>query len=676
MTEFRLPDLGEGLTEAEVLTWFVAVGDVVEVDQTVVEVETAKAAVEVPIPYAGVVTALHATPGTVIPVGHPLITVTPQAYANFHEPSVITPSSPPLGEDEDGRPVTGDGRPPTSGEGALAPGGGPSASGEGASGPSGPVSVPGEGAPGPGDGAPVSGEGVPGPGGRASASGPGASGPGGQASASGDGASDQDASGNVLVGYGTSGAGSRRRAGRRRARALTARPTSAPPPAGPSSVPPAAGPSVGPSSAPLTAGPATGQFSAPSPSVLTAGPSSAPSLSGSSAVAPSASPASGATVAPRRGVISPLVRRMAAEHGLRAEDLEGSGPGGLVVRRDVEAAIAARRDGATAPGPLALAPGAPTEPAPASPVAATPPAAAMPGAHVSAPTPTPTATLGITATPGDMSLASDAAPAPAPAVPGVAATAGPGVPASRPVPSTTSSDTAKGAVGGTRVALTGVRRVMAERVARSRREVPEATVWVDVDVTDLLAMRARMNEADPGRPVSLLGLLGRFCVAGLRAHPELNSSVDAEREEIVLHDAVHLGFAAQTPRGLVVPVVRDAGRLSARELTAEVRRLAEAGREGALGPGDLTGGTFTVNNYGVFGVDGAAPIINHPEAAMLGVGRVLDRPWAVDGGLGLRKIVQLTLVFDHRVCDGGTAGGFLRFVADCAERPDLALADL
>jgi pyruvate dehydrogenase E2 component (dihydrolipoamide acetyltransferase) len=98
-------------------------------------------------------------------------------------------------------------------------------------------------------------------------------------------------------------------------------------------------------------------------------------------------------------------------------------------------------------------------------------------------------------------------------------------------------------------------------------------------------------------------------------------------------------------------------------------------RDGKLSAADLSGGTFTVNNYGVFGVDGSAAIINHPEAAIIGMGRIIDRPWAVDGQLALRKVSQLTISFDHRVCDGGVAGGFLRFVADCVERPAMLLAD-
>ncbi|MFF7929873.1 2-oxo acid dehydrogenase subunit E2 [Streptomyces sp. NPDC007940] len=137
--------------------------------------------------------------------------------------------------------------------------------------------------------------------------------------------------------------------------------------------------------------------------------------------------------------------------------------------------------------------------------------------------------------------------------------------------------------------------------------------------------------------------------------------------EVVRLPRVHLGFAAQTPKGLVVPVVRDADRLSLDDLAAELRRLRDLARQDALPVGHRTGGTFTLDNYGVLDVDGATPILNHPQVAMVGVGRVLDRPWAVDGRVEVRKVVSLSLTFDRRVCDGGTAAGFLRHVVDAVE---------
>jgi pyruvate dehydrogenase E2 component (dihydrolipoamide acetyltransferase) len=198
---------------------------------------------------------------------------------------------------------------------------------------------------------------------------------------------------------------------------------------------------------------------------------------------------------------------------------------------------------------------------------------------------------------------------------------------------------------------------------------------VDADATELLAARAAMN-ASGRRHVSVAALLARVVTAALARHPDLNATVDVERSEVVRLPAVHLGFAAQTDRGLVVPVVRDAHTLSTEALSAEMARLTEAARSGTLTPAELTGGTFTLNNYGVFGVDGSTPIINHPEAAMLGVGRIAAKPWVHGGDLAVRQVVQLSLTFDHRVCDGGTAGGFLRMVADCVEQPAVLLAAL
>ncbi|MCE6995106.1 2-oxo acid dehydrogenase subunit E2 [Saccharothrix sp. S26] len=452
MPDFRLPDLGEGLTEGEIVTWLVSVGDEVSVDQPVVEVETAKAVVEVPCPYEGVVSARFGEPGEKLAVGSVLLTV---------------------GEPE-----------PESSE----------------------------------------------------------------------------YSGNVLIGYGTSQTPRRRR----RTRESNAQNASV-----------------------LRSEHLSSTLGTPEaatvPSARTAGSAAPTAVNGSavngsgvngsgvngSGVNGSAATATSPATAP--AVISPLVRRLAREHGLALDQVTGTGPGGVIRRADVERELAARATTTTAPA-------------------------------------------------------------------------------------------------GRRIPLRGLRGAVAEKLATSRREIPEATVWVDVDATDFLAARAALPS------VSLLALLARFTVLGLKKFPELNSRV--EGDEIVVLDQVHLGFAAQTDRGLVVPVVRDAQDLTTAELAAAIAGHTASAREGRLTPAAMTGGTFTVNNYGVFGVDGSAAIINHPEAAILGIGRIIDRPWAVDGQLAVRKVAQLTLAFDHRVCDGGTAGGFLRFVADCVESPIKALADL
>ena len=391
MPAFLLPDLGEGLTEAEIVTWHVQAGDTVAVDQPIVEVETAKAVVEVPVPFAGRVTALHGQPGDVVAVGAPLVTVDTE-------------------------------------------------------------------------------------------------------------------SGNVLVGYGTS-SGHRRR--HRAARSPVA--------------------SNG-----------------------------------------------------RVPVASPLIRQLARNGGVDLTAIRGSGRDGLITRADVDAAISARQ---------------------------------------------------------------------------AAGSAG-----------------SAGSAEGTRIPIRGLRKSVADKLSRSRREIPEATVWVDVDATEMLGLRAALNADEPAPKISLLALLSRFTVLALRRYPELNARI--EGDEIVLSPPVHLGFAAQTDRGLMVPVVRDAQVHTLEQLSTALAEQTRRAREGTLGPADLTGGTFTVNNYGVFGVDGSAAIINHPEVAILGIGRIIPRPWVVDGQVVPRQMTELTLAFDHRVCDGGTAGGFLRFIADCVESPAKALRHL
>lgn len=423
MNTFLLPDLGEGLTEAEIVRWLVAVGDVVAVDAPIAEVETAKSLVEVPSPYAGVVTELHGVEGSMIDVGKPLITIGSAAAEAYRE------------EEKAG-------------------------------------------------------------------------------------------SGNVLIGYGTpesAGTGRRRK----------------------------------------------------------------PRVNGQVTV-----------VAERPRVplvISPLVRRIAKDAGLDLQSVEGSGAGGLIVRRDVEAAIAAS-------------------------------------------TPASTGERQVAQTPSSVGLDSRT-----------------GLPELR------------------RTTMNSFRKTVAATLSRSRSEIPEATTWVDVDATPLVELRASMRTAtDPGP--GLLALMARFVVAGLRKHPELNGFVDGD--DLVQYDGVNLGLAAQTDRGLLVPAVPNAHTLTARELDTEIRRLTAAAREGKLTSHELASGTFTLNNYGSFGVDGSAAIINHPQVAILGVGRIIDRPWVVDGELAVRKLTQLSLVFDHRVCDGGTAAAFLRFVADAFENPTSAFADL
>jgi pyruvate dehydrogenase E2 component (dihydrolipoamide acetyltransferase) len=223
--------------------------------------------------------------------------------------------------------------------------------------------------------------------------------------------------------------------------------------------------------------------------------------------------------------------------------------------------------------------------------------------------------------------------------------------------------------GERRVPLNGFRKAVSAALTRSRAEIPEATVWVDVDATKLWQLRQSAT-AGPG----LLAYIARFVVAGLREYPVFNARLDAERQEIVEFDQVNLGIAVQGERGLVVPAVIGADTMTTARLDEEIRRLTASAREGRATARELSAGTFTLNNYGAFRVDGSAAIINHPQVAILGLGRIIDRPWVVDGQLCVRKITQMSFVFDHRVCDGGTAAGFMRVVADAIEDPASIIA--
>ncbi|MDJ0409375.1 dihydrolipoamide acetyltransferase family protein [Rhodococcoides fascians] len=413
MQVFLLPDLGEGLTEAEIVEWKVKPGDTVTIDQVVVEVETAKASVEVPCPFEGVVGELHAAEGTSLAVGAPLISITGGAVAD-------TPAAHERYREEE-----------------------------------------------------------------------------------------RAGSGNVLIGYGTGHGPTGRR---KRAPHVSGNSTQ------------------------------TTNFHSHAPKVL-----------------------------------SPIVRSMALQGGLDLASIDVAGSHGVITRADVERALSS-----------------------------------------SAPT----------------------------------------------------------AEGVTRIPITGIRKTIADKLSRSRAEIPEATVWVDVDATALLQARRDLDASIDGVKVTLLAVLAKLTMIALAKFPELNSTVDTAAGEILRYENVGLGIAAQTDRGLMVPVVPQADKADLKELSERLAELTELARTGSLPAARLSGGTFTLNNYGVFGVDGSAAIINHPEAAILGIGRITDRPWVVDGQLAVRKVAQLSLAFDHRVCDGGVAGGFLRTVADFVENPVVALGSV
>jgi pyruvate dehydrogenase E2 component (dihydrolipoamide acetyltransferase) len=229
--------------------------------------------------------------------------------------------------------------------------------------------------------------------------------------------------------------------------------------------------------------------------------------------------------------------------------------------------------------------------------------------------------------------------------------------------------------GAVRTALTGVDRIAAERLTRSHHDVPSASAWLSADATRLMELRTELPAGSTDPSVTPFAIILRLCTVGLRKFPRLNAHFDTETNEVVRFTPIHLGVAVQTDRGLVVAVIRDAQKQSLRGIADELQRLAGAARDGSIDAAELRGSTFTVSNFGAFGVDGGTAIINPPEAAILGVGRIATRPWVVDDEVVPRSVVELSLVFDHRVADGDVAGGFIRHLANLIETPDEAMAD-
>ena len=216
--------------------------------------------------------------------------------------------------------------------------------------------------------------------------------------------------------------------------------------------------------------------------------------------------------------------------------------------------------------------------------------------------------------------------------------------------------------------LSPLRKAVSAKMTRSRSEIPEATVWVDVDFTELWQLRPQMATAGE-RPPSVTTLVARFALLALQEYPLLASRLSEDGAELMSFDGINLGIAVDSERGLSVPVLPRASDLSIAELDAALREVSAEARTGRIAPARLSGSTFTFNNYGGFGVDGSAAIINHPEVAILGMGRVIERPWVVGGEIVARRIAQISLAFDHRVCDGGYAAGFIGSLVEKIEHP-------
>jgi pyruvate dehydrogenase E2 component (dihydrolipoamide acetyltransferase) len=279
---------------------------------------------------------------------------------------------------------------------------------------------------------------------------------------------------------------------------------------------------------------------------------------------------------------SPAAKKLAEEHGIALEDIEGTGPGGRITREDVLKAVESK------------------------------------------------------------------AAAPAPAAP--------------------AAEAAK--VEDKRVPLAGMRKVIADRMAESFRTAPHVTVDMEVDMSQAAAFRKALNEVAPEK-VSFTDIIVKIVARALEDFPVVNASLQGE--EIVYNGQVNVGVAVALEDGLIVPVVKNANKLGIAAISQQVKELAAKAREGKLSPDEYKGGTFTISNLGMFGVDSFTPIINPPESAILGVNRIQKKPVVVNDEIVVRPMMNLSLSFDHRLIDGAVAAQFLQRVKALLENPALVL---
>ncbi|MEO5781048.1 MAG: dihydrolipoamide acetyltransferase family protein [Arthrobacter oryzae] len=453
--EFRLPDLGEGLTESEIVSWKIGVGDTVELNQIIAEVETAKAVVELPSPFAGVVTALHEQPGTVVEVGKPIVSF----------------------EIED------------------------------------------------------------------------------------DGAGSAKREPN-LVGYGAVLEHTGRPA--RRARNVAASAAAVPAPAS----------------------------AVPAPAVEPAAVEPAPAAEDLPATAPAERPRS-----------TPPVRKLAKDLGVDLAAVAGTGERGLITRDDVRNFVGGGDLPAASHGPAAGS------------------AAEVPG----------------------------------------------------------SDEKQDGQFGQQpreiRTAIRGVRKLTAAAMVSSAFTAPHATEFLTIDVTPTMELLAKLkaSRAYTGLKLTPLTLVSKAVLIALRNHPTLNTRWDEARQEIVQFNYVNLGIAAATPRGLTVPNIKDADRMSLVELSTALTGLTDTARAGKTSTTDLSGGTISITNIGVFGIDAGTPILNPGEAAILAVGAVRKMPWEFQDEVALRQVMTLSLSFDHRLVDGEQGSRFLQDLGALLADPGMAM---
>ncbi len=498
LKQFKLPDLGEGLTEGEILQWMVKPGDEVKLNQLIVEVETAKAAVEVPSPYAGVVHEIHHAAGETVDVGAPIITFDTEPGAGPLDP-VATPDV----ASEPGR------------EGNLA-----------------------------------AADMVPAPAPDEDASGPlgaliGEVGPSGRTA--------------TLVGYGPKSV-----TAKRRARSDSGHATTVTPPVQAAPPPPAA-------TAARVSAAAVGQAAAVSAGAVTV-------------------------------LAKPPVRKLAKDLGVDLATVVASGPNGSITRADVERAG--------------------SQPA------------ASPGSSLTQPAQTGSA------------------------------------PALRSVPDYDPATREQ------RLPIKGVRKMTAAAMVGSAFTAPHVTEFITLDITPTMELRTKLQGLPEfaGVKVTPLLLVAKALLLAVKRNPEINSTWDEAAQEIVVKSYVNLGIAAATPRGLIVPNIKDAEQLSLPELAAALQQLTSTAREGKTQPADMARGTITITNVGTFGVDNGTPIINPGESAILCFGAVRPTPWVVADEIVIRQVTQLALSFDHRNVDGQLGSQFLSDVARVLSDPATALA--
>jgi pyruvate dehydrogenase E2 component (dihydrolipoamide acetyltransferase) len=221
------------------------------------------------------------------------------------------------------------------------------------------------------------------------------------------------------------------------------------------------------------------------------------------------------------------------------------------------------------------------------------------------------------------------------------------------------------------IPLSSVRRVVARRLVESMQSTPHFYLTTSVDAEELLGFRAELNRqlqaGGQDLKVSVNDLIVKACAVRLRANPALNVSFGGDK--LLAHRRVHVGIAVAVEEGLVVPVVRDPDQKSLTQVAREAGELIERARTGRLGPDDMGGGTFTVSNLGMFGIDQFTAVINPPEAAILAVGAALAEPVATDDGVVVHRRMRLTLSIDHRALDGATGAAFLAQLKSTLEHP-------